>query len=193
MFLLDAMSPGGPQDLILSASDLVAAGECEFGLLCVLDEKLGRLPKTEHPIDPMRQRAGELGSVHEARVLASLVDEFGDWDPLTGSGVYQLTQHRAQTRAAYTAQHRETLQALASGADVVFQAAFFDGEFVGYADFLVKQDDGRYAVWDTKLARHAKTSALLQLAAYGDQLISAGFDPAPEVVLVLGDLRAQHA
>ncbi len=193
MFLLDAMTPGAPRDLILSASDLVAAGECEFGLLRALDEKLGRLPKADHPIDPMLQRAGELGGVHEARVLNSLVEQYGDWNPLTGSGVYRLTHDRARSREGYAAQHGETLQALASGADVVFQAAFFDGQFVGYADFLVKQDDGRYAVWDTKLARHAKTSALLQLAAYGDQLVAAGFEPAPEVVLVLGDLvRSTH-
>ncbi len=193
MFLLDAMTPGAPRDLILSASDLVASGECAFGLLRALDEKLGRLPKADHPIDPMRQRAGELGSVHEARVLNSLIEQYGDWDPQTRSGVYQLTHQRAHNREGYAAQHQETIHALASGADVVFQAAFFDGQFVGYADFLVKQHDGRYAVWDTKLARHAKTSALLQLAAYGDQLIAAGFKPAPEVVLVLGDLaRSTH-
>ena len=41
-------------------------------------------------------------------------------------------------------------------------------------------------MFDTKLARHAKVTALLQLAAYGDQLLKAGITPAPAVTLVLG-------
>ena len=89
-------------------------------------------------------------------------------------------------RATLLAKHRESLAALRSGADVVFQAAFFDGQFHGRSDFLVRQDDGSYAVFDTKLARHAKVTALLQLAAYGDQLLKAGITPAPAVTLVLG-------
>ena len=80
-----------------------------------------------------------------------------------------------------TAKREETLAALRGGADVVFQAGFFDGRFSGWADFLVRADDDArpagqpagpvYAVHDTKLARHAKVTALLQLAAYADQLI----------------------
>ena len=73
------------------------------------------------------------------------------------------------------------------GADVVFQATFFDGEFVGFADFLIREDNGAYAVWDTKLARHPRVTALLQLAAYGDQLLAAGVKVAPHTTLVLGD------
>ena len=38
----------------------------------------------------------------------------------------------------------------------------FDGRFVGFADFLVR-DGQRYRVVDTKLARSAKVTALLQL------------------------------
>ena len=84
------------------------------------------------------------------------------------------------------AKHAESIDALRSGADVVFQAAFFDGQFHGRSDFLVRQADGSYAVFDTKLARHAKVTALLQLAAYGDQLLKAGITPDPAVTLVLG-------
>lgn len=46
---------------------------------------------------------------------------------------------------------------------MIYQGAFFGGRLVGFADFLVKHEDG-YAVYDTKLARHAKVPALLQLA-----------------------------
>lgn len=181
---------GGPADLVFSASDLVAASECEYRTLRILDEKLGRSPKAVFPDDEMQRRAGALGDEHEAKVLAGLIDQYGEWDANRGSGVYSI--HRGQNaRADLLAKQAETELALRAGADVVFQATFFDGEFLGYADFIVNEaagtgNPGRYEVWDTKLARHAKAGALLQLAAYGDQLIGMGLEPSPKVTLVLG-------
>jgi len=206
VFLLEAAGVAGsssPPDLVFSASDLVAASECEYRTLRVLDEKLGRAPKAEFPDDEMQKRAGQLGDRHERTVLASLVAKYGEWDPSRGAGVYSL-ERGENTRGQLQAKHAETELALRSGADVVFQATFFDGEFLGYADFLVNEaagtgNPGRYEVWDTKLARHAKVGALLQLAAYGDQLLGMGLDPSPVVTLVLGTrvgddwLRSSHS
>ena len=62
----------------------------------------------------------------------------------------------------------------------------FDGRFVGFADFLVLRD-GRYQVSDTKLARSAKVTALLQIAAYADALSQAGVPVHPEAELILGN------
>lgn len=207
MFLLDAAGhhagSAAPPDLVFSASDLVAASECEYRTLRILDEKLGRAPKAEFPVDEMQKRAGELGDRHEQTVLASLVAKYGLWDAGRGSGVYSLERGQ-NLRGELQAKHAETELALRSGADVVFQATFFDGEFLGYADFLVNEaagtgNPGRYEVWDTKLARHAKVGALLQLAAYGDQLLGMGLDPSPVATLVLGTrvgddwLRSSHS
>jgi uncharacterized protein len=207
VFLLDAAvghdGSAAPPDLVFSASDLVAASECEYRTLSILDEKLGRAPKAEFPADEMQRRAGELGDRHEQTVLASLVAKYGKWDASRGSGVYSL-ERGDNLRGELQAKHAETELALRSGADVVFQATFFDGEFLGYADFLVNEaagtgSAGRYGVWDTKLARHAKVGALLQLAAYGDQLLGMGLDPSPVVTLVLGTrlgddwLRSSHS
>ncbi|MDQ0827042.1 putative RecB family nuclease [Arthrobacter sp. B2I5] len=207
MFLLDAAvghdGSAAQPDLVFSASDLVAASECEYRTLRILDEKLGRAPKAEFPADEMQKRAGELGDRHEQTVLASLVATYGEWDASRGSGVYSL-ERGENLRGDLQAKHAETELALRSGADVVFQATFFDGEFLGYADFLVNEAagtgrPGRYEVWDTKLARHAKVGALLQLAAYGDQLLRMGLDPSPVVTLVLGTrigddwLRSSHS
>ncbi|WP_426765999.1 TM0106 family RecB-like putative nuclease [Pseudarthrobacter sp. 1G09] len=206
MFLLEAdasAGPGAAPDLVFSASDLVAASECEYRTLRVLDEKLGRAAKAAFPPDEMRVRAGELGDRHEQTVLDSLVAKYGIWDASRGAGVYSL--ERGNTlRGELQAKHAETELALRSGADVVFQATFFDSEFLGYADFLVNEAagtglPGRYEVWDTKLARHAKVGALLQLAAYGDQLLGMGLEPSPVVTLVLGTrvgdgwLRSSHS
>lgn len=216
MFLLDPTTPGEPADLVFSASDLVTASECEYRTLRVLDEKLGRSPTADFAADEMQARAGKLGDVHEHKVLASLIDRHGPWDASRGTGVYCIDRGTPD-RASLADKARETAAALRAGADVVFQATFFDGEFLGYADFLVREEAAgaseeavgitaggpslsrgsaadRYEVWDTKLARHAKVGALLQLAAYGDQLIKLGLEPAPRVLLVLGNLeRSTHS
>jgi uncharacterized protein len=192
MFLLDPATadPGAAPDLVFSASDLVAASECEYRTLRILDEKLGRTPKADFPDDEMQRRAGALGDKHEAKVLAGLIAQYGEWEAGRGAGVYSI-ERGGNVRADLVAKQAETELALRAGADVVFQATFFDGEFLGYADFIVNEAagtglPGRYEVWDTKLARHAKVGALLQLAAYGDQLIGMGLGPSPKVTLVLG-------
>lgn len=185
MFLLDSPAVG-VGDLIFSASDLVTASECEYRTLRLLDQRLGRSPKPNFPADEMMARAAELGDDYEKKVLAELVAEFGLWDSATGKGVAKI-ERASNTQADLEAKRDETLAVLRAGADVVFQATFFDGSLVGFADFLVRQPDGSYAVWDTKLARHAKVSALLQLAAYGDQLLASAIPVAPLTDLVLGN------
>lgn len=186
MFFLEPEGPGSLPDLVFSASDLVTAAGCEYQLLRKLDEKLGRSPKAAFEDDEMLKHAAVLGDLHEHRVLDRFVAEFGHWDPAAGRGVYDVVPAEAMDRATLLAKHRESIDALRSGADVVFQAAFFDGQFHGRSDFLVRQANGTYAVFDTKLARHAKVTALLQLGAYGDQLLKAGIAPDPAVTLILG-------
>jgi uncharacterized protein len=186
VFFLEPEVPGSAPDLVFSASDLVTAAGCEYQLLRKLDEKLGRTPRAAFDDDEMLKHAAVLGDRHEHRVLDGFVEEFGHWDPAAGRGVYDVVPAEAMDRATLLAKHRESIDALRSGADVVFQAAFFDGQFHGRSDFLVRQANGTYAVFDTKLARHAKVTALLQLAAYGDQLLKAGITPDPAVTLVLG-------
>ena len=184
-------------DVVYSASDLANAAACEFAVLRGLDAKLGRIAPLDLTADAMLARAATLGDAHERRTLQEFRDTFGPWDPAAGSGVVEIARparHLVANRATLAAKHAETLAALRAGADVVYQAGFFDGRFGGWADFLVRErglEDATsgpvYAVYDTKLARHAKVTALLQLAAYADQLLSAGIRPADEVHLVLGD------
>ena len=84
-----------------------------------------------------------------------------------------------------------------AGADVVYQAVLFDGRRLGYADFLRRVEQASdlgpwsYEVWDTKLARHAKASAVLQLCMYSDLLRDyQGLDPA-EMHLALGGVKGE--
>ncbi|MGF0114970.1 TM0106 family RecB-like putative nuclease [Promicromonospora sp. Marseille-Q5078] len=204
MFLLDAARPASEPTVVHSASDLVVAAGCEFRLLRRLDELLGRAPRREREADAMLARTAALGDAHERRVLDEYVARFGRAAAGATGGVAEVKPAARLTREALEAAHGATLAAVEAGADVVAQASFFDGEFHGRADFLLRDPLGdpevrpgrpgehvaaalpRYAVLDTKLARRAKVTALLQLAAYADQLAAARVDPTDAVHLVLG-------
>jgi predicted RecB family nuclease len=163
--------------VVYSASDLAAAARCEYALLRDFDAKLGRGPAVRAE-DELLARTATLGTEHERRRLDRYRDEFGDALAVIGRPAYTL--------AGLTAAAEATRRAIADRAPVVYQAAMFDGRFVGFADFLVL-DGERYRVTDTKLARSAKVPALLQLAAYADALAGSGVAVAPEAELELGD------
>lgn len=169
------------QRVIWSASDLKAAAECEFAWCRAIDAKLGRVPAVEEPEDATLKRAAELGDVHEQNVLARYIDDLGD------ENVHRIEKVSSVDADALAAAVDETIAALRSDAEVVFQAAFATEEFVGFADFLRKDHDGCWRVQDSKLARKARVTALMQLAAYVDQLDRLGIPRSDEVDLILGD------
>lgn len=169
------------QRVIWSASDLKAAAECEFAWCRVIDAKLGRIPAVDEPEDATLARAALLGDVHERNVLARYLDDLG------ADRVHLVEKVSSVDAVALAAAVEETVQALGSDAVVVFQAAFATPEFVGFADFLKRDDDGRWRVQDSKLARKARVTALMQLAAYVDQLDRLGIPRSDEVDLILGD------
>ncbi len=169
------------QRVIWSASDLKAAAECEFAWSRAIDAKLGRVPAVEEPEDATLLRAAQLGDVHEQNVLERYIRELGD------ERVHRVAKVSSSDPDALAAAVDETLSALRSDALVVFQAAFATDEFVGFADFLRRDADGRWRVQDSKLARKARVTALMQLAAYVDQLDRLGIPRADEVDLIHGD------
>ena len=157
---------------VFAATDLVAYLACEH--LTQLERAslagLVERPMRDDPeLDVIRRR----GFQHEARYLADLeaAGRSAVRIELDGS----IEDRGDQLRAAA----RETIDAMAAGADVVYQATFFDGTWRGHADFLLRVDDparpSRWGPWhyevaDTKLARHVKASAVLQICSYIDQL-----------------------
>lgn len=171
--------------VVTSASDLTLASKCEFAFLRTLDAKLGRIEALVVEQDAMEARAAELGNRHEERVL----DEYRASHP---GRVVEIERPTPLTRATLEAAAAQTVEAFRSGADVVFQATFFDDDdpaspFIGFADFIVRTEGGAYRVQDTKLARSAKVTALMQLAAYAEQLERLGIPVDPTVDLILGD------
>jgi len=173
--------------IVWSASDLKAAAECEFAWLRAIDAKIGRIAAVDDPEDATLERAARLGTAHELRVL----DEYRR---SLGPAVREIPAARSSDAEALAEAVRLTDAALADpSAEVVYQAAFATDEFVGFADFLVREPealpDGTrpWIVQDTKLARRARVTALMQLAAYVAQLDRLGVPRSGEVQLLLGD------
>ncbi|WP_105036717.1 TM0106 family RecB-like putative nuclease [Cryobacterium aureum] len=180
MFLLD----GG---VVTSASDLSAASVCEFAFLHRMDAKLGRIDAVPDLVDAMLERTSRLGDEHEYRVLEQY---------RRSRSVVEIGRPERMARSALINAADETQRVFTGSAEVIFQATFFDPDFapatadiafLGFADFIVRQSDGSWLLQDTKLARHARVTALLQLAAYAEQLERIGVTAAVTVELLLGD------
>lgn len=185
MFRLD-------DDWVFSATDLVTALRCEHELLAKRAEKAGLVEPLEVERDQLAARAAELGIAHEEAVRDQLLVAHGAGAIGRAGGLVAIeAPPPGSARSRYEQAAQETAAAMAGGADVVYQGAFFHEGFYGLADFLVRTvgADGaiRYEPADTKFARHARVEALLQLAAYGHQVHQLGW-PAPTWVhLWLGD------
>ncbi|MFQ6171721.1 TM0106 family RecB-like putative nuclease [Oryzobacter sp. R7] len=176
MFLL------GDDRLVISASDLRTASVCEFALVRELDVALGRASALATADDAMAERVIQLGNEHEQAELRRLVSAH--------RGRVVQFERPTYTRAGLEAAHAQTVAALTGDAEVVYQATFFDGGFVGHADFLERTPEG-WLVSDTKLARRESVPALLQIAAYAAMLRDSGVPAASVARLVVGsgDIR----
>lgn len=184
----------GDRSWVISASDLSKWAACPWLVARTADEKLGKGIRVPDIHDPLLELVARLGLQHETRTLDSLratLERVVEIDFERRASPSDTEAWRAEMALARAA----TEAALAERADAVFQAVLYqesiDGQpvpvaFQGFADFLVASPRG-WEVWDTKLARSAKDSALVQLAAYVDQLRVRGVSVSSEVRLVLGD------
>ena len=159
-------------DPVFAATDLVGFLACEHLVGLELAAMAGLV---ERPIrlDPEIDLIAKRGVEHEARYLAGLESDgrrvtrmdLADRDV---PGPTRLEQLRAAAGA--------TEEAIRRGDDVIYQATFFDGRWLGLADFVVRVErpsalgGWSYEIVDTKLARHVKASALLQICSYVEQL-----------------------
>jgi uncharacterized protein len=177
---------------VYAATDLVAFLACEH--LTQLERAalaglVGRPMRDDPELDVIRRR----GFQHEARYLADLEAAGRSVTRIELDG--SIEDRGDQLRDAA----RSTIEAMTAGADVIYQATFFDGTWRGHADFLLRVDDvdrpslwgpWHYEVADTKLARHVKSSAVLQICSYIEQLARIqGVQPAWMHVALGGSAR----
>jgi len=171
--------------VVTSPSDLGSWAACEWSFLRGLDSKLGRIKPVVDPPDAMLERTAALGIEHEQRYLEVLRERYG------ADGVAEFPDRPG--RGEYAAAAEAARSKMLERVPVVYQATFFDGWFLGFSDFLILNETGEYEVYDTKLARHAKISALLQLAGYAKQIAALGIPVGDKVHLVLGnDTTSSH-
>ncbi len=178
--------------LIVSATDLVGYLACDH--LATLE--LGRVQQLwDKPVrrdDPTIALIQEKGDLHEAAYLAALRAD--------GLRVVEIETGDLWTPDQLRVAQSLTLDAMRDGADVIFQATFFDGRWRGHADFLFKRPDRpspvlgswSYDIGDTKLARSVKAGAILQMCVYADLLAGLQGRP-PECLYVITGDGVRHA
>jgi predicted RecB family nuclease len=191
---------------VFAATDLVGFLACGHRLALERAALHGLVAK---PIrnDPSIELVAKRGLEHEARYLEDLrakglriVEIQKD-----GSAVAPSVDGRAvaprDAGAELRAAAAETVEAMRGGADVIYQATFFDGTWRGHADFLLRRDHEldepesvlgpwHYEVADTKLARHVKASAILQICSYVEQVTAIqGWQPEHLYVVLGGSAR----
>jgi uncharacterized protein len=146
----------------LSPSDVTAYLACEHLSALSLEVARGELPEPPPPGD-QAELVFRKGLEHERAYLERL--------RARGQSVVAIELEGDWPRA-----RAETLAALESGVDVVYQAALTGEGWRGVADFLVRVETPSalgawsYEALDTKLARHAKPAYVLQLCFYSERL-----------------------
>src|SRR5438309_1149097 len=141
--------------LVFSATDLVDFFFCEHLTeqeLARADGLIGRPARDDAAAEVMRRR----GTEHENRYLQHLLD--------SGRDVAVVPRPNSNDFESLCEANAKTVRAMRAGADVIYQAALFDGRWLGFADFLLRVETPSalgsfsYEVADTKLARTAKAS-----------------------------------
>ncbi len=167
--------------LVLSASDLTDFLAC--GHLSAQKLAIARRERAQpwHDEDPHADLLRRRGEDHEAAQLVRLSAECG--------GHVDLSRDvRPWLRDELESAARETAEAIAAGAPLIYQATFFDGRWQGRVDFLRRDAaTGAYEILDTKLARHVKPGAVHQLSLYSRLLGLVQGRETPLAHLILGD------
>ncbi len=153
---------------VYSASDLNEYLECRR--LTGLSREVAMHHRAQ-PSENGATRAliAEKGLEHERRYLSAQRDKYGDhlvaFDDAVQSTIADWQNAEAQT-----------IEAMRKGAHLIYQPTFFDGTFLGRADFLrrvaVPSNLGAWSdeVIDTKLALATKAYFLIQLCNYSEHV-----------------------
>ena len=146
---------------ILSATDLMRFMGCAHATTLDLMRLRGEGPEPGEDTDDAALLQQQ-GDAHEAAHLEKLKSE--------GKSVLEITRGHLVSDA------QATRDAMAQGAEVIFQGALLSGNWGGWSDFLLRVDNPSttqgfsYEVADTKLKRKPHPKHVLQLVLYSDLL-----------------------
>ena len=180
------------EQLVVSAHDLISVLECEHRNLLNKLVVENVLPKPDQVQDANLELIKDLGLTFEKKKLNQLIDE--------GKNVITITEvnKNGDRHKNYLEACLKTIEAMKKDPDIIYQGVLYTEDFLGYVDFLViaKNTDGTilrdqnglaiYEPADTKLARTAKKSAVVQVAVYAEVMTRLGLTMPEKVHLWLG-------
>ncbi len=176
--------------LVYSASDLNDYLECRrlTGLSAEVALDLRAEPADD---DQTRRLLAEKGIQHERNYLERQKDVFG-------AELVAFDERADNTAAGLQAAEGRTVEAMRRGVRLIYQPTFFDGTFLGRADFLRRVavpsalGSWSYEVIDTKLALATKGYFLVQICNYSEHLdrIQGVMPQHGYIVLGSGEERA---
>lgn len=173
-------------NLVFSPSDLVKFAESEF--ISWMDRF-----DIEYPGEALRDPESETevllkskGILHEQAFLQELKQ--------TGKSIVDVSIDLKESSelSSFESRCARTVAAMEDGADIIYQGALTDDQFVGYVDFLLKVDGNSrfgpytYEPLDTKLAASERPHFLIQLCCYADLLRQTQGSLPERVHVVLG-------
>jgi uncharacterized protein len=155
---------------VYAAGDLINYLECKRLTELDMLAAHGRLTAPAGEDDEQAQLIRRKGDEHEQSYLAGL-------QALHGSERVVCFGRSESGIESYRDAERRTFEAMVSGVPIIYQATFFDGQFIGHADFLRRVDSPSpklggwsYEVLDTKLALKPKPYFLVQICNYSEHL-----------------------
>ena len=144
-----------------SPSDLVTFLECPHA--SILDIKSQSEQLVRKKVSPLGHLLSQKGSEHEVTYLRHLEHE--------GKDITEIPENKSLDERVSL-----TVEAMHSGAEVIYQAAFLKEPWCGYADFLIKCESPSrlgshsYEVLETKLAQSVRPKHIIQLCTYCELL-----------------------
>jgi len=178
-------------NLLISPRDLIAELECSHRLHLDWAVIKNLLPAPDDDETPEQKLSRAHGLAHEAALAADLSKQ----------GSFRKVSNTFQDRALIVDSFQETKQAMLDGVNFIYSPTLFDGEFLGFPDFLVKarddegnfvkDRDGRYVYdpVDAKSAKTEKRAAVLQVAAYAFAMVKLGLPQPHHIHLWLAGER----
>jgi uncharacterized protein len=142
--------------IIYSASDITSFVNCEHLVHNTVRKMNGEIKQpffNNKTVELLQER----GQNFEAKILDSYKNK--------NLNVVEIQPHAMSAI-------QDTLAAMQAGADIIYQAKFEQGNWMGIADFLIKTDkisnlgEWSYEVIDTKLTNDTKASTIIQITLY---------------------------
>ena len=164
---------------IYSATDIVNFLECAHLTTLDLQDIHEKLPRAQD--DDHAKLIQDKGFAHEKDFVEKLQGKYSSFIDISK----ESTEPQARADA--------TLEAMKKGTQIIFQATFIQGEFLGYADFLRRVPtpstlgDYSYEVLDTKLARSVKAKFVIQLSFYSEMVAKVQGVHPQHMYVILGN------